>query len=42
MSDLYHPNHRQLQEQFDTVRLADRLKRDIVQDHIADEDKAFI
>lgn len=42
MSDLYHAHHRQLQEQFDTVRLADRLKRDIVQDHITDEDKAFI
>jgi len=42
MSDLYHANHRQLQEQFDTVRLADRLKRDIVQDHITEEDKTFI
>ena len=42
MSDIYHDNHRQLQEQFDTVRLAERLKRDIVQDHITDEDKAFI
>jgi predicted pyridoxine 5'-phosphate oxidase superfamily flavin-nucleotide-binding protein len=42
MSDLYHNAHRRLQEQFDTVRLADRLKRDIVQDHITEQDKAFI
>jgi predicted pyridoxine 5'-phosphate oxidase superfamily flavin-nucleotide-binding protein len=42
MSDLYHANQRALQEQFDTVRLAERLRRDIVQDHITDEDKAFI
>lgn len=42
MSDFYHTDHRRLQDQFDTVRLADRLQRDIVQDHITEEDKAFI
>jgi len=42
MSDFYHPDHRRLQEQFDTARLADRLQREIVQDHITEEDKAFI
>jgi predicted pyridoxine 5'-phosphate oxidase superfamily flavin-nucleotide-binding protein len=42
MSDRYHNDHRRLQEQFDTVRLAERMGRDLVQDHVTDEDKAFI
>lgn len=42
MSDFYHIDHRRLQDRFDTVRLADRLQRDVVQDHITEEDKAFI
>ena len=42
MSDLYHHDHRRLQEQFDTTRLAERMARDLVQDHITDEEKAFI
>ncbi|MDA1004766.1 MAG: pyridoxamine 5'-phosphate oxidase family protein [Chloroflexi bacterium] len=41
MSDLYHEAHRQLQDQFDTRRLADRLDS-IVHDTITEKDRAFI
>jgi len=39
---LYHSDHRSLQERFDTLRLADRLEKVKVLDHIADDDRAFI
>lgn len=39
---LYHSDHRALQERFDTVRLADRLEKVKVLDHIADDDRGFI
>jgi predicted pyridoxine 5'-phosphate oxidase superfamily flavin-nucleotide-binding protein len=41
MSDIYHEGNRELQEQFDTKRLADRVS-DIVKDHIDDNDRQFI
>jgi predicted pyridoxine 5'-phosphate oxidase superfamily flavin-nucleotide-binding protein len=42
MPDLYHSEHRQLQERFDTVKLAKRMENDLVQDYITADDKAFI
>jgi predicted pyridoxine 5'-phosphate oxidase superfamily flavin-nucleotide-binding protein len=42
MSDIYHGGNRQLQDQFDTRRLADRLDEAIVQDSILPSDKVFI
>lgn len=42
MSDIYHEGSRQLQEEFDTRRLADRLDEAIVQDSILPSDKDFI
>jgi predicted pyridoxine 5'-phosphate oxidase superfamily flavin-nucleotide-binding protein len=42
MSDIYHEGQRQLQDQFDTRRLADRLDEAIVQDEILPSDKDFI
>jgi uncharacterized protein len=42
MSDVYHEGNRQLQDQFDTRRLADRLDEAIVQDSILPSDKDFI
>jgi len=42
MSDIYHEGNRQLQDQFDTRRLADRLDEAIVQDSILPSDKDFI
>ena len=42
MSDIYHGGNRQLQDQFDTRRLADRLDEAIVQDSIMPNDKDFI
>ncbi|MDA1061575.1 MAG: pyridoxamine 5'-phosphate oxidase family protein [Chloroflexi bacterium] len=41
MSDLYHDGHRQLQDRFDTRRLADRLDG-IVHDTITESDREFI
>ncbi|MEX2228289.1 MAG: pyridoxamine 5'-phosphate oxidase family protein, partial [Dehalococcoidia bacterium] len=41
MSDLYHEGHRQLQDHFDTRRLADRLDG-IVHDTITESDREFI
>jgi predicted pyridoxine 5'-phosphate oxidase superfamily flavin-nucleotide-binding protein len=41
MSEIYHAGNRRLQEQFDTKRLADRIK-EIVKDHIDDGDREFI
>ena len=42
MSDIYHDGSRELQDQFDTRRLADRLDEAIVQDSILPSDKDFI
>jgi predicted pyridoxine 5'-phosphate oxidase superfamily flavin-nucleotide-binding protein len=42
MSDTYHEGNRQLQERFDTRRLADRLDERIVSDTIGPHDRAFI
>jgi hypothetical protein len=42
VSDIYHDGSRQLQDEFDTRRLADRLDEAIVQDSIMPSDKDFI
>jgi predicted pyridoxine 5'-phosphate oxidase superfamily flavin-nucleotide-binding protein len=42
MSDIYNESHRELQDQFDTRRLADRLDEAIVQDNIMPSDRDFI
>jgi predicted pyridoxine 5'-phosphate oxidase superfamily flavin-nucleotide-binding protein len=42
VSDFYHGGSRELQDRFDTRRLADRLEQRLVVDHIGDGDKAFI
>ena len=42
MSKLYRPSHRALQEQFDTVRLADRIESRLCRDELTSEDHAFV
>lgn len=42
MSEMYGEQHRLLQEEFDTTRLANRLTEAIVQPDITDEHRAFI
>lgn len=42
MSDLYTDSHRDLQDQFDTRRLADRLEEMIIADTIGEQDRPFI
>lgn len=42
MRSMYHDGSRQLQAEFDTQRLADRLEHAKVRDHITDEDREFI
>ena len=39
---LYHKGNRELQDQFDTRRLADRIEERIVRDYIDADDRAFI
>lgn len=39
---MYHDGSRQLQDQFDTRRLADRMVERIVRERFSDEDRAFI
>jgi len=39
---MYHAGNRQLQDRFDTRRLADRIEGKIVRDTIDDDDRAFI
>lgn len=39
---MYHDGHRRLQEQFDTVRLADKLQEKLVRDTLNPKQKAFI
>lgn len=42
MSDIYHRGNRELQDQFDSQKLADRLNETIVHDEITDEERKFI
>lgn len=42
MSDIYTDSHRDLQDRFDTRRLADRLEEMIIADTISEPDRAFI
>src|SRR5205823_3593870 len=42
MSAIYHQGSRDLQETFDTTRIADRIEELLVSDEISDHDKAFI
>jgi uncharacterized protein len=42
MSKLFHESHRQLQRQFDTERLADRIEDRLYRERITDDDRAFI
>ena len=42
MSRLYHQGHRDLQQQFDSVRLADRLEQVTYRTRITPDDRAFI
>jgi len=42
MRDMYHAGSRELQDRFDTRRLADRIEERIVSDTIDDDDRAFI
>jgi predicted pyridoxine 5'-phosphate oxidase superfamily flavin-nucleotide-binding protein len=42
MSSLFGEGQRQLQRQFDTERLADRLEERLCRDHVNEDDRAFI
>ncbi len=42
MSGLYHDGNRQLQDRFDTRRLADRMEERIVRDYLDENDRVFI
>src|SRR2546430_11998812 len=42
MSAIYHQGSRELQETFDTTRIADRIEELLVSDEISDHDKAFV
>ena len=42
MAELYHAASRNLQDQFDTRRLADRLQERIVHDTLSEQDRAFL
>lgn len=42
MSEIYSPQHRALQQMFDTSRLADRVEELIVRPDLPDDSKAFI
>lgn len=42
MSDMYTDRHRDLQDRFDTRRLADRIDQRLVHDSLNDADRAFI
>ena len=42
MSKLYGKSHRKLQQEFDTVRLADRIEERLFHEHITPDDRAFI
>jgi predicted pyridoxine 5'-phosphate oxidase superfamily flavin-nucleotide-binding protein len=42
MSKLFGDSHRQLQHEFDTERLADRIEERLFREHIASDDRVFI
>jgi predicted pyridoxine 5'-phosphate oxidase superfamily flavin-nucleotide-binding protein len=42
MTDMYHGGARQLQDRFDSRRIADRLEQITVHDRFTDDDRAFI
>ena len=42
MSDIYRESHRQLQDAYDTRRLADRLDESLLHDTFQPSDKDFI
>ena len=42
MSNLFGETHRDLQDRFDTRRLADRIEERLVRDYLSDDDRAFI
>jgi uncharacterized protein len=42
MQEMYHSGNRELQDRFDTRRLADRIEERIVSETIDDDDRAFI
>ena len=42
MSIMYHEGNRQLQDRFDSRRLADRLEEKLTRTAFTDDDKAFI
>jgi hypothetical protein len=42
MSALYEPSHREMQAQFDTQRLADRIEQKLFRTALTPEDRAFI
>ncbi|MEQ1559070.1 MAG: pyridoxamine 5'-phosphate oxidase family protein [Methyloglobulus sp.] len=42
MSDIYHAGNRELQDHFDSRKLADRVNDIIVHDRISDEERTFI
>ncbi len=42
MSSIYHDGNRQLQQRYDTGRIADRIEEVLVSDVISDSDRAFI
>jgi predicted pyridoxine 5'-phosphate oxidase superfamily flavin-nucleotide-binding protein len=42
MSKLYEDSHRQLQRQFDTQRLADRIEQRLFRTALTDDDRAFV
>ena len=42
MNEIYHKGNRNLQDEFDSRKLADRLNERIVHEEITDEDSEFI
>ncbi len=42
MSKLYGESHRQLQREFDSVRIADRIEERLFHEHVTPDDKSFI
>jgi uncharacterized protein len=42
MSAIYHDGNREMQQRFDTTRIADRIEEVLLSDEISDHDKAFI
>lgn len=42
MSDMYHEGNRELQDEFESRRIADRLEEQLTRTALSDDDKAFI